>query len=259
MKEMMLLSCISSAMIITPCLADDGSKKWQFAIGVGIEREPAYTGSDVYSKEPSIALEANYHLADDKKLWISLGEIGVRWDINLGWAVAAALEYEPGRENNDDPILDGFPEVKDTLEAQFTVKRSWGDTYLGAVLQPDILGRGKGLVGFIAAGYKFELTPKLSLKAGVDVSFADAEHMNTEVGVTTAVSEITGIAAYETSSGYKSTTLNLDLEYELNPHWSLVSSLGYEYYGKEMASSPLIDQFGERGNLELEAGLRYRF
>lgn len=255
----MYLSCISSALMITPCLANDDNKKWQFEIAVGMEREPTYTGSDKYVTEPLLGLEAKYQLAEDKSLWISIGEIGVEWQVNPSLEVMASLEYEPGRENGDDPILTGFPKVKDTVEGQFTIKRNWGNTYAGAVFQPDLLGRGKGLVGFVAAGNKFELTPKLSLDASVDVSFADAEHMNTEIGVSSAVSQATGIDAYEASSGYKSTTLKLDLEYEMNPRWSLISTVGYEYYGKEMSSSPLIDQFGENGNLELTAGIQYRF
>ncbi len=265
MKNGMYQSVLLSAFIITPCMADanrfdnDTGKRWQFEVGFGVEREPAYTGSDVYISEPSLDLEAKYQISNDKRLRISLGEIGLEWALSPRWSATAALEYEPGRENADDPILKGFDKVENTVEGQFSLKHNWGDTYVGAALQLDLLGRGKGLVGFVAAGHEFKLSPKLSVNAGIDVSFANAEHMNTEVGVTAVVSQVTGISAYETSSGYKSTTLNLDLEYKLRPRWSLEASLGYEYYGDEMASSPLIKDFGERGNVEVGAGLVYRF
>ena len=240
-------------------MADENDDRWSFQIGAGAEIEPAYTGSDEYATEALFDLRATYQLSPNKELQLSLGEIGLEWELENDWTLLTVLEYEEGRDNSEDPILAEFDEVENTLEGQITLVKSWDDFFVFGALQPDILGRGKGLVSFVGLGYEYNPTSKLSLETTLDISFADSEHMMTEVGVTDAVSQRSGIDAYQPSSGYKSTTLSLEADYAFNNNWSLFSSASYEFYGNNMADSPLIKTHGTKQNYAMMAGIVYRF
>ncbi len=127
-------------------------------------------------------------------------------------------------------------------------------------MQPDVLGRGKGLVWFLTAGWNRTLIPeRWRVSAGVDVSWANAEYMRTEFGITPAEAARTGLTAYRPSAGYKSTTARLATEYFFNPHWSLGASVELEHYGSKAEDSPLVGRFGKSTTTEAGVFLRYRF
>lgn len=238
---------------------DGAEPGWYFDAFAGIELEPAYTGSDEYSTEPDVSARAMYVSDSGHRYFISLGELGGLFDIGNDLMFAAVLEYEEGRENEDDPILTGFPEVEETVEAQLSLVKRWGNWSAALVAQPDILDRGKGFVYFAGLAYDTALSDRWWLSAGLDISFADAEHINTEVGISEDTAAITGLPAYDPDGGYKSSTISFGTGYEINEHWEMLFISEIEVYGGEMADSPLIDQEGDDINYELGIGVRYRF
>jgi len=232
---------------------------WSFELRGGFEQESAYTGSDTYLSEASLEAEAKYTTQSGTAYFFSLNELGVRFSPLENTLVLATLEFEPGRDNADDPILTGFEVVEDTIEIQLGVGRRYGPVTLGGAIQVDALGRGKGLVGFVGAQYDFNLTPRLSGQASLDLSFANAEHMNTEVGISAASSAVSGLGTYNAPGGYKGATLGLGLNYALTERLSLYSDLGVEIYGSNMSASPLIRDAGKDTTYEANIGLALRF
>jgi len=237
---------------------EDGSN-WSFLLEAGAEREPVYTGSDQFVAEAEFNLEASYQIASGHEFFVNLGEAGVRWQTAPNAVLATILEFEPGRDNADDPALDGFPEVEDTVEAQLVWIQQWGQTFAGAGIQYDILSRGKGLVGFFGVGYQAALAPNLTLLTQVDLSFADAEHLQTEVGISEETSAITGLDAYSPGSGYKGITADIEFQYRATPKLELIAGLSVENYGSIMSDSPLIAEEGIETTYEAVLGIRYRF
>ncbi len=238
---------------------DDDGPGWSFEVSTAFESEPAYTGSDTQVSGFGFDAIATYAAPSGTEYFLSLGELGVRFQPTQDSVLQAVLEYEPGRQNEDDPILSGFPKVDDTVELQLAYGRGFGPLTFGAILQVDALNKGKGLVGFVAATYDADLSERLSGTASIDVSFADAEHMNTEVGISQATSAATGLAAYSASSGYKSTSVGVELEYALSEQMSLFSGVAAELYGSNMSKSPLIAVHGRDTTYEAEIGVAYRF
>ncbi len=232
---------------------------WYVDAFAGIEREPTYTGADRYETEADLDLRAIYRADSGNRYFVSIGEVGAVYEFGDDRLFAAVLEYEEGRENDDDPILEFFEEGEDTLEAQLTLARRWGNWTLAGVFQPDILDRGKGLVYFVGVGFDRMLTDRLRLSSAVDVSFGDSEHLETEVGISPEVAASSGLAAYSPDGGYKSTSIRLDLGYEITRDLELIFQSEIEFYGSEMADSPLIAEEGDDINSELGLTLRYRF
>jgi len=149
--------------------------------------------------------------------------------------------------------------MRDTWEAQVVVTKEVGPLEFGMGVQADILNRGKGAVGFAGVGYQTELTDRLRFSADFDVSFANAEHINTEVGISAATSGVTGLPAYTASGGYKGATLELGVAYALTDHaWVYVEG-SVERYGAKMSDSPLIRDHGTATNNEIEIGVGFRF
>jgi len=232
---------------------------WRYDLVLGAEYEPTYTGSKNYVSSPSFNVRAIYKSESGRRYSISLGEIGVYVPLKNDWLLAGVLEYEEGRESSEEPLLTEFPEVENTVEGQFSITKKWGNMSAGFVLQPDILDKGKGLVYFLGGAYDKTYANNLRTYLSVDVSFADQEHLQTEIGVPASVTNKTGIATYSPSSGYKSTTLDWGLAYPLGKKLELFSNVGIEFYGSNMKMSPLISEFGSSTNYEIEIGLRYQF
>ncbi len=242
-----------------PWYLNDQPTGWYFDAFLGFEREPTYTGSDRYTSEADANFQAFYKSDTGKRYFLSLGEFGGFFELGNGWLLGTLLEYEEGRENSEDPILADFPEVENTWEAQISLVKRWGNISLATVFQPDILSRGKGLVYFVGISHDTTLSNKLRINTSLDISFSDAEHINTEVGISEAVATLSGLNAYEAKSGYKSTTLSLSLGYQFAESWQFISNLEAEFYGSNMADSPLIKQEGSSLNYEIGVGVLYSF
>lgn len=152
-------------------------------------------------------MTATYRTVHGHEYFIGLGEIGSRFALGTDWTLSVKLEYEEGRNNADDPVLDGFRCIEDTVEAQIGVVRESGNCSLAAALQPDVLQRGKGLVYFLGIGHEFRLSRQVRVLSTVDVSWGDSKHMDTEFGVDLNESLVSGLPEYQPASGLKSSTL----------------------------------------------------
>jgi len=238
---------------------EDIDKGWEFELSLGAESEPTYVGSDKSITELQANFEATYRTDYGVDYFIGLGEVGASFSLGNDWELTSFLEFEEGRDNSEDDTLEHFPEVEDTIEGQFILAKHINDWTIAGVFQPDLLGRGKGLVYFFALGLEQELTQKLSLDTRLDISFADAEHINTEVGISDSVAALSGLDPYTASGGYKSTTLGLQLEYAFNEKWAIVTNADGEFYGKNVADSPLVRDEGTDINYTLGLGVTYSF
>ncbi|AHD10133.1 MipA/OmpV family protein [Phaeobacter gallaeciensis] len=255
-----IITSLSAATTLTAAMPASGQDKpWEFDIEIGVDREPSYVGSDEYTTEADFGIQATYTAPNETQWYVSTGGLGVLVPMARDYELTLELEYEPGRSNSDDPILAGFPKMENTWEFQTILTRQFGDFTVGAGLQQDILGNGKGLVGFIGAGYSRQLTERLRVKTALDISFANAEHMNTEVGISTATSQATGLAAYKPSGGYKGTSLSLGFDYAVSRKTALYADFSVERYGSEIADSPLVSTHGSKVTTELAAGVRFNF
>ncbi|MEM7246483.1 MAG: MipA/OmpV family protein [Acidobacteriota bacterium] len=237
---------------------DDAAPGWHFDLFLGAEREPTYAGSDAYETEPEVDLRAFYRTRSGQRWFASLGEVGTFQPVGDDWVIGALLELEEGRDDSDDDTLTGLDEVDSTVELQVSVARRFGKGHLGVVLQPDVLGRGKGFVTFLGGGLThLSSSERFRTSLSLDLSWADAEHLRTEGGVTPEESARTGLPVHEPSGGLKSATADVGLEWYFAERWSLLAGLEVERYFGDAADSPLIALEGDA--LTTEAGVAFRF
>lgn len=237
----------------------DNSDRFSFEIQIGAEVEPAYTGSDELLSEADLNLSVSYQSEAGHRYFLSLGELGVDWALGANLKLRTNFEYEFGRDNDADSALANFPEVEDTVEAQAILFWQAGSWLIGSGIQYDILNRGKGLVGFVGAGYETALRTNLIWQTRVDLSFADNEHLFVEVGVDSITANANGYNAYTPKSGYKGASAQMQLQFEFVPQWSLQGTVGVEHYGKIMSDSPIIAVDGTDTTFEASLGVAYTF
>ena len=244
---------------LSPWYLSDVERWWHLDGFVGIELEPDYVGSDDSEIEPSGLLRGLFKDRFGNRYAVGVEEVGAVFYPGERWAFGIDLEFEEGRDaENED--LRGLPEGETTLEGEFTLYRRFGNGYAAAVVQPDLLDKGKGIVYFIGYAYDHS-TPsgRWLLSPRIDLSWGDQEHMQTEFGLDPAQAEIIGQPQYTPGGGLKSTTAGLTVQRFFGQRWSLLAGLEVEHYFSEAADSPLIAVLGSDVTLETTVGVFFHF
>ncbi len=244
-----------------PWYGFDFEPGWHFDVGAGLGYEPTYAGSDKYTSEAEIGARALYRAESGHRYFIGLGEVGAVFSLSPETQFLAFLEYEEGRNDEDDSTLTGLDTIDSTIEGQFMLARRFGNATLFGVLQPDLTGdANKGLVWFVGAGYDWlSVNKRWRASTTLDISGANSEYMRTEFGITAQESARTGYTSYQPSSGLKSLTWNMAGEYYISDNVSLLGIVDTEYYLSDASDSPLIANEGTDLTFEASVQLRYRF
>ena len=232
---------------------------WYYDLYLGVGTEPTYAGSSNRESELEGNARAFYVTDHGDRYFVSLGEFGGYWQLNRDLQFVAFLEVEEGREASDDAIFTGFDDIPSTLEGQFLLVQRWGHSYASVALQPDLLGKGKGVVWFVAVGHDWFWGDNLRTSFVVDISGANSTYMNTEFGISELESDISGLDVYQASSGMKSLSSTLELEYRFDQHWRVISVVEWENYIDVAADSPLIKDVGDENNMSASLLIRYVF
>ena len=128
-KKSLLILPLSLCLTTCPAFAE--KQGWAFGLGVGVEYEAAYVGSDEYTSEAGVGFEVAYTTANDVTWFAGTDGIGVKFEPFEATKVKLNFEYEFGRDNADDPILTGFTKIEDTVEFQAAIVRELGDFEVG--------------------------------------------------------------------------------------------------------------------------------
>jgi len=234
--------------------------RWWAEAGLGFEIEPDYVGSDDYLVEPEVELGLFYKPGDKFRLTLTPMTLGLVWKPNTRNLLQLVIEDEEGRESGETTDLRALPDGNDTIEAELTYARRLGESsFAFATYQPEIQDRDKGQVYFIGAGNVWDFKSPWQLTVIGDISLGDAEHMQTEFGVSENDSGLLGVPSYSPSGGLKSSTVNLIGERLIGKRWRFVIDGSVEYYFSEAADSPLLDELGATTTAEVEVSVVYTF
>lgn len=242
-----------------PWYLANAEKGWHVDSFLGMGNEPTYAGSDDYESELEANVRAVYRSEAGHRYYLALGELGALFALSPRSQLVVALEYEEGRSADDDPLFEHFDDIDSTVEGQLSYFYRWGTTYASVVLQPDLLGRGKGFVWFVAVAKDWEVSNDWRVSASLDLSGANSEYMQTEFGVSEQAALASGLEAFTISGGLKSASMGLSTEYFFSPRWSVVGQVEVERYLGDIVDSPLVKDEGSETGYEMFIGLRYRF
>ena len=232
---------------------------WGVALGLGVEYETAYAGSDEYGFELDPAGAIQWRKGNHLFSWEGL-ELSWTTRQKDRWYIQVDLGLDGEREedDSDDGRLDGLDERDDELtgtgEVRYSFDGEWRN-YIGTRISAG--DSDFGTKGFLFAGHRFGSRhdgggTELFLYA----TFADSDNLNREFGVSPSEATTSGLAETDLDAGYRSSGLRVVDRRFASEHIQIVSGFEFEYYSNDVQDSPIAR---EDFALEVELAMLYQF
>lgn len=244
-----------AALVPLPSVNDftRGDDGWAFGLGLGIEYESAYEGSDEYDFEVDPAGAVQWRSGDDIFFWAgeALGWRGVRSD---KWLFEAAVGFDEGREesDSDDGRLDGLGDSEEGVELVLQVRRAF-DADWRYWLDGRVVTGENGSLGLLGVGRRFgDKVDGSGHEVAFAVVFHDSDYANKDFGIDADQSAASGLNQTYLSSGFRSIGFNYNYLHYIDEHWQIFGEAVYEHYGSDIKNSPIT-----RDNYEAEIGVGF--
>lgn len=218
---------------------------WGFALGLSVEGENAYDGSDEYEVGVEPAGAVQYRLDNSIFFWEGT-RLGVRGLASERLLLEGGARYEAGLDpdDSDDGRLDGI-EKRDShvvgfLEARYALDDNWRN-WVGALT---LAGESDfGLLGVLAAGHRFgDSTDGSGAEVYAFSTFGNGHFINKDFGVPASDAQTSGLAETDLSGGYRSTGIQGIYRHIFSEHFQLIASSGVELYSGAIGESPIARQ-----------------
>jgi len=224
-----------------------------FALGLGVEYEAAYDGSDEYEFELDPAGAIQWR-DGDHMLFFEGTELGWRGVFDQHWLVQAGLRYEAGLDPSDSEngALDGIKERDSHLTGFVEVRRALGSEWRNWIGGRVLAGESDfGALGVLAAGHRFgEALDGMGTEAYLFATFGDSSFVNKDFGVSAEDAAGSGLAETKLDGGYRSTGLQVVHRQRFTENVQLLAQTGVELYNSQIADSPIA-----RDDFEAEVSL----
>ncbi|AWB67870.1 MipA/OmpV family protein [Saccharobesus litoralis] len=243
----------NSVLVPLPSVDDftKGENGWAFGLGVGIEYETAYEGSDEFGLEVQPAGAVQWRNGDH--IYYFAGEaFGWRGLLSDNWLLDALVGFEEGRaeSDSDEGRLNGLGEQEEAFELVLQARRSftsdWRYWLVGRLVTGD-----EGNLGLFGAGRRFgHQTDGTGSEINVVVVVHDSEYANKGFGINKSQSANSGLKETNLSGGLRSIGIDYNYRHNINDNWQIFGEALFEYFSSEVRNSPIA-----RSNYETEVGI----
>lgn len=244
-----------TALVPLPSLDDftQGEAGWSFGLGLGVEYESAYEGSDEFGLEAQPAGAVQWRSGNDIFFFAgeALGWRGLRADV---WLLEAIVGFEEGREesDSDDGHLDGLGDTDEGVEFALQARRAF-DADWRYWLDGRVVTGENGSLGIFGVGRRFgEQTDGSGSELSVVAVFHDSDLANTDFGIDADQSAASGLNETNLSGGFRSIGVHYNYRNYINDNWQVFVEALYERYSSDIADSPIA-----RNNYEAEVGVGF--
>ena len=248
-----------TALVPLPSVDDftRGNDGWSFGLGLGVEYESAYEGSDEFGFEAQPAGAVQWRNGDDIFYWAgeALGWRGLRSDT---WLLEAAVAFDEGREesDSDDGRLDGLGDTEEetelVLQTRYALDDDWRYWLVGRVVTG-----GNGNLGLFGVGYRFgDQSDGTGSEINLVGVFHDSEYANKGFGVTASQSAASGLNETNMSGGLRSFGIDYTYRYYISDNWQVFGEALYEHFSSDVQDSPIARSDYEA---EVSVGFIYLF
>ncbi len=244
-----------TALVPLPSVDDFtmGNDGWSVGLGLSIEYESAYEGSDEFGFEVDPAGAIQWRSGDDIFFWAgeALGWRGLR---SKTWLFEAVVGFDEGREESasDDGRLDGLGDADEGAELVLQVRRAF-DVDWRYWLDARFVTSDNESLGLVGVGRRFgEQNDASGHEMAIAVVFHDGDFANTAFGIDAEQSVASGLNETNLSGGFRSIGFNYNYRHHLNEHWQIFGEAVYERYSSDIEDSPIA-----RNNYEAEVGVGF--
>ncbi len=230
-----------------------GNDGWSFGVGLGVEYESAYEGSDEFGFEATPAGAAQWRSGDDIFYWAgeALGWRGLR---SKTWLFEATVAFDEGREesDSDDGRLDGLGSTGEGTEFVLQARRAF-DADWRYWLDSRVVTGDNGSRGLFGVGRRFgDQIDGTGSDFSIVAVFHDSNLANNNFGISAGQSTASGLNETDLGGGFRSIGLNYTYRNYINENWQLFGEVLYERYSSDIADSPIA-----RKNYEAELGVGF--
>ncbi len=242
-----------TALVPLPSLDDftKGEDGWAFGLGLGVEYETAYEGSDEFGFELQPAGAVQWRSGDN--IYYFAGEaFGWRGLLDQNWLLEALLGFEEGREegDSDEGHLDGLGEQDEGFELVLQARRAFTADWRYWLVGRVVTG-GDGNLGLFGVGRRFgDQLDGSGHEVNVVAVFHDSEYANKGFGIDAAQAVASGLEETTLSGGLRSFGVDYSFRHNLNENWQIYGEALFEYYSSEVRDSPIA-----RSDYETEVGI----
>ena len=244
------------AALVPLASVDDFSKGkdgWSFALGLGVEYETAYEGSDEFGLEVEPA--GGLQWRDGDNIYFFAGEaIGWRGVQQEIWLFEALVGFAEGRKENDsdDGRLKGLGDQDEGAELVFQARRAFDADWRYWLVGRVVTG-SDGNLGLFGVGRRFgDQLDGTGSEINLVAVVHDSEYANKGFGIDATQAIASGLKETQLSGGLRSIGINYNFRNYLNDDWQIYGEGLFEYFASEVRESPLA-----RGNYEAEIGVGF--
>ncbi len=245
----------NTALVPLPSLDDftRGEDGWSFGLGLGIEYESAYEGSDEFGFEVDPAGAVQWRRGDNIFYWAgeAIGWRGLRSDT---WLFEATVGFDEGRQESDsnDGRLDGLGDTGESFELVLQARRAfqadWRNWLDGRVITGE-----NGNLGIFGVGRRFgDRLDGSGSELSVVVLYHDSDYANKDFGIDAGQAAASGLSQTKLSGGFRSVGLHYNYRHYINRNWLIFGEVLYEHYGRDIKRSPIA-----RSDYEAEVGVGF--
>ncbi len=225
-------------------LAAPGS--WSVALGGEVEYGEVFDGAGNYETGLQPGLLAHLRRGDVRYYWEG-NSLGVRWTPSADWLLGIGLQNEFGRQEADDPKLNGLGDTDDELAVTVDVRRGFGEGWPWWLAGRVLAGNSDlGALAVLGVGRELPVPgPRWQADFILYTTFATSDFQRKDFGVTPAQSVTSGYPAFDPKGGYRALGGQVYLQYAPSKRWLVRAEVGYERYSSDVRDSPLVDASGE--------------
>lgn len=230
-----------------------GKDGWSFALGLGVEYETAYEGSDEFGLEVEPA--GGLQWRDGDNIYFFAGEAigwrGVQQDI---WLLEALVGFAEGRKesDSDEGRLLGLGDQDEGAELVLQARRAF-DADWRYWLVGRIVSGSDGNLGLFGVGRRFgDQLDGTGSEINLVAVVHDSEYANKGFGIDATQAMASGLPETQLSGGLRSIGINYNFRNDLNDDWQIYGEGLFEYFASEVRESPIA-----RGNYEAEIGVGF--
>lgn len=225
--------------------------------GIGIVK-PTYEGSDSYEVVGApFAFPVFSSTSNGTVSFNGADDVRFRLLKEQGFEAGPLAGYAFGRDEGDGLLLRGLGDVDGGVIVGGYVGYRLSSLFFDVSYHHIVSGDTGGFFR-LGVSNKYRINEQLSTKIRVGATYADDDYMSDYFGVSAAqsASSTAGLAAYDTSAGFKDVHVKLSGTYDIDNRWSLTGSAGYKRLIGDAADSPIVES---EDQFSASLGVTYRF
>lgn len=239
--------------------------EWEGALGLLLERKPAFSGSSETKVKPNLAGFVRW-----RRFTITgAGGFTTREQSDVERGIDAeivrrgklkmnlALRFDAGRDQSSGNQLAGLGDIKPTVRARVGVRWDFAPRWQSSLAASgDILGKQGGTTATASLSYTQPIDARQRLLLGAGITAANSRYMRTWFGITPEQSAASGYAVYQPGAGLRDVGASATWRIDFDRDWAGFAGVSEGYLVGPAGGSPLAFR---RSGTTYAAGLVRRF